>query len=70
MTPFTLIAAWSEAIYAARSSVVATRILAYVAFVPVRKIGVVVLANKRYPTDARVTLAHQVLEQLESVSPK
>ena len=28
------------------------------------------LANKRYPVDARMTLAHQVLKQLESDSPK
>lgn len=38
----------------------------YVAFVPSRKIGIVLLANKRYPNDARVTLAHQLLEHLEN----
>ncbi|PZR72983.1 MAG: class C beta-lactamase [Chthoniobacterales bacterium] len=36
----------------------------YVAFVPARKIGVVLLANKRYPNDARVTFAYRVLEDL------
>ena len=42
----------------------------YAAFVPARKIGPVLLANKRYPIDARVTLARRLLEQLESDSPK
>lgn len=42
----------------------------YVAFVPFRKIGIVLLTNKRYPNEARVTIAHQVLEQLQSDSPK
>ena len=38
----------------------------YVAFVPARKLGVVLLANKRYPIDARVKTAYQVLTQLEN----
>ena len=37
---------------------------AYAAFVPARKIGVVLLANKRYPIEARVTAAHEILTRL------
>ncbi|MBC7918671.1 MAG: beta-lactamase [Rhodoferax sp.] len=37
---------------------------AYVAFVPSRKIGVVMLANKSYPIPARIKVAHAILEQL------
>jgi beta-lactamase class C len=37
---------------------------AYVAFVPARKIGLVMLANKNVPIPARITAAHAVLEQL------
>ena len=37
---------------------------AYVAFVPAKKLGVVLLANKRYPIDARVTAADEILSQL------
>lgn len=42
----------------------------YLAFVPARKVGVVLLANKRYPIDARVTIAQQMLAQFEIDSPK
>jgi CubicO group peptidase (beta-lactamase class C family) len=38
---------------------------AYVAFVPVEKIGIVLLSNKNYPIDARVTAAHEILTRLE-----
>lgn len=33
----------------------------YAAFVPARKIGVVILANRSYPIDARVTAAYKIL---------
>jgi beta-lactamase class C len=42
---------------------------AYVAFVPQRKIGIVMLANKSFPIPARITAAHAVLEQLSSEVP-
>jgi beta-lactamase class C len=37
---------------------------AYVAFVPKEKMGIVLLANKSYPIEARVTAAYRVLTQL------
>jgi beta-lactamase class C len=42
---------------------------AYVAFVPDRKIGIVMLANRNFPIPARVTAAHAVLEQLSADMP-
>ncbi len=39
----------------------------YVAYVPAKKIGVVILANKNYPIDARVTIAHQILKLLDDL---
>ncbi|AIY41979.1 Beta-lactamase [Collimonas arenae] len=37
----------------------------YAAFVPAKKIGVVILANKNYAIDERVTAAYQILTQLD-----
>ncbi len=38
---------------------------AYVAFVPGRKLGVVILANKNYPMEDRITIAHKILTTLD-----
>ncbi|HEV2610179.1 MAG TPA: class C beta-lactamase [Noviherbaspirillum sp.] len=37
---------------------------AYVAYIPAQKLGIVMLANKNYPADARVTAAYQILTSL------
>lgn len=42
----------------------------YVAFVPAKKIGIVILANKSAPIPARVAAAYQILTQLDQAATK
>lgn len=41
---------------------------AYVAFVPARGIGIVMLANRNFPNEARVAAAHAVLRELDGLA--
>jgi beta-lactamase class C len=41
---------------------------AYVAFVPQKRIGIVILANKSYPIAARVAIAYQILMRLDPMA--
>jgi beta-lactamase class C len=41
---------------------------AYVAFVPGKRIGIAILANKNYPIPARIRIAHQILTALDKPS--
>jgi beta-lactamase class C len=43
---------------------------AYVAFIPRRRMGIVLLANKSYPIAARVTAAYRILTRLNEKTPK
>lgn len=43
---------------------------AYVAFVPARKLGIVLLANKSYPIAARVSAAYRILSVLDDGRPR
>ncbi len=43
---------------------------AYVAFVPGKRLGIVLLANKSYPIAARVTAAFEILTQLGDMATK
>ena len=41
---------------------------AYVAFVPEKKIGMIILANRNFPNPARLKATHAILEQIAPVA--
>jgi beta-lactamase class C len=42
----------------------------YIAFVPSLRLGIVILANKNFPIDQRVTAAYKILSSLSSTTQK